>query len=51
MFLKSSGKFIIGYKTKKVNNPEDKLYNVVVSQLRIVVENFIGKMKWFKCLS
>ena len=39
-----------GYKNKNEKNEEDRMHNKCVSQLRIVVENFIGKMKKFRCI-
>ena len=49
--LKSGRPFILGYRIKTPKTEEDKIHNKVVSQLRIVVENFIGQMKKFRCIS
>ena len=49
--LKQGRPFIYGYRIKTPHTEEDIIHNKVVSQHRIVVENFIGQMKKFKCIS
>lgn len=53
--INSNQKFIIGYRPMTIKkNREDieniRAHNLVIAQLRIVVENFICQMKKFKCI-